>query len=129
MLVLPVLLSQDLSHAAFEMRCLNGEGKDAGFPRRSSWWDSLLVFVSSAATPSLLARFSEVWGKAPVRGDTAPRHEPGTGRDHSRNTPLGGERGTTPLGRCPGSSRATHETTPPEGCGVKSTRSGPLGGV
>jgi len=33
---------------------------------------------------------SSVWGKLPVRGDTAPRHEPGTGRDQSRNTPLGG---------------------------------------
>jgi len=31
-----------------------------------------------------------VWGKPPVRGDTTPRHEPGTGRNQSRNTPLGG---------------------------------------
>jgi len=31
-----------------------------------------------------------LWGKPPVRGDTTPRHEPGTGRDQSRNTPQGG---------------------------------------
>jgi len=31
-----------------------------------------------------------LWGKPPVRGDTTPRHEPRTGRDRSRNTPLGG---------------------------------------
>jgi len=31
-----------------------------------------------------------VWGKPPDRGDTTPRHEPGTGREQSRNTPLGG---------------------------------------
>jgi len=29
-------------------------------------------------------------GKPPVRGDTTPRHEPRTGREQSRNTPLGG---------------------------------------
>ena len=37
-----------------------------------------------------------VWGKPPVRGDTTPRHEPGTGRDQSRNTPLGGSAGQPP---------------------------------
>jgi len=68
-------------------------------------------------------------GKPPVRGDTTPRHEPGTGRDQSRNTPLGEERGTAPLGGCPGSPRATHETTPPEGREAGNTRSGPPGGV
>jgi len=31
-----------------------------------------------------------MWGKPPDRGDTTPRHEPGTGREQSRNTPLGG---------------------------------------
>jgi len=31
-----------------------------------------------------------LWGKPPDRGDTTPRHEPGTGREQSRNTPLGG---------------------------------------
>ena len=31
-----------------------------------------------------------VWGKPPDRGDTTPRPEPGTGREQSRNTPLGG---------------------------------------
>ena len=30
----------------------------------------------------------ELWRKPPVRGDTPPRYDPGTGRDHSRNTPL-----------------------------------------
>jgi len=33
--------------------------------------------------------------------------------------------GQPPLGGCPGSPRATHETTPLEGRGVRSTRSGP----
>jgi len=32
----------------------------------------------------------QLWGKPPVRGDTTPRHEPGMGREQSRNTPLGG---------------------------------------
>jgi len=31
-----------------------------------------------------------LWGKPPDRGDTTPRPEPGTGREQSRNTPLGG---------------------------------------
>jgi len=31
-----------------------------------------------------------VWGKRPVRVDTTPRNEPGTGRDQSRNPSLGG---------------------------------------
>jgi len=31
-----------------------------------------------------------LWGKPPDRGDTTPQHEPGTGREQSRNTPLGG---------------------------------------
>jgi len=40
---------------------------------------------------SVFASFMiELWGKRPVRGDTPPRHEPGTGRDQSRNTSLGG---------------------------------------
>jgi len=34
-------------------------------------------------------RLAPLWGKPPVRGDTTPRHEPGTGRDQSRNTPVG----------------------------------------
>ena len=34
--------------------------------------------------------FFLLWGKPPDRGDTTPRHEPGTGREQSRNTPLGG---------------------------------------
>ena len=29
-------------------------------------------------------------GETPCQGCHAPRHEPGTGRDQSRNTPLGG---------------------------------------
>jgi len=29
-------------------------------------------------------------GNPPDRGDTTPRHEPGTGREQSRNTPVGG---------------------------------------
>jgi len=29
-------------------------------------------------------------GNPPDRGDTTPRNEPGTGREQSRNTPLGG---------------------------------------
>jgi len=33
---------------------------------------------------------AKVWGNPPDRGDTTPRHEPGTGREQSRNTPLGG---------------------------------------
>ena len=70
-----------------------------------------------------------LWGKPPDRGDTTPRHEPGTGREQSCNTPLGGYRGTTPLGGCPGSPRATHETTPLEGREAWNTRSGPPGGV
>ena len=37
-------------------------------------------------------------GKPPVSGDTTPRHEPGTGRDQSRNTPLGGVAWDNPLG-------------------------------
>jgi len=69
-----------------------------------------------------------MWGKPPVSGDTTPRHEPGTGREQSRNTPLGGKRGTTPLGGCPGSPRATHETTPLEGREAGNTRWGPPGG-
>jgi len=56
-----------------------------------------------------------MWGKPHVWGDTTPRHEPGTGLDQSRDTPLGGYRATEPLGRWPGSPRATHETTPLEG--------------
>ena len=71
---------------------------------------------------------SVLLGKPPVMGDTTPRHEPETGREQSRNTPLGGYRGTTPLGRCPGSPRATHETTPLEGREAGNTRSGPPGG-
>ena len=35
-------------------------------------------------------RHTAQWGKPPDRGDTTPRHEPGTGREQSRNTPLGG---------------------------------------
>jgi len=35
-------------------------------------------------------RAAWVWGKPPDRGATTPRHEPGTGREQSRNTPLGG---------------------------------------
>ena len=31
-----------------------------------------------------------LWGKPPDRADTTPLHEPGTGREQSRNTPLGG---------------------------------------
>jgi len=31
-----------------------------------------------------------LWGKPPVRVDKTPRHESGTGREQSRNTPLGG---------------------------------------
>ena len=31
-----------------------------------------------------------LWGKPPDRGDATPRHEPGTGREQSRNTPPGG---------------------------------------
>jgi len=41
--------------------------------------------VEMQAVPDAL-----VWGKPPDRGDTTPRHEPGTGREQSRNTPLGG---------------------------------------
>ena len=40
-----------------------------------------------------------MWGKPPLSGDTAPRYEPGTGRDHSRNTPRKGVAWSTPLGR------------------------------
>jgi len=39
---------------------------------------------------TVISRSAVVWGKPPVRDDTTPRHEPGTGRDQSRNTPLGG---------------------------------------
>jgi len=39
---------------------------------------------------SLLNFACLLWGKPPDRGDTTPRHEPGTGREQSRNTPLGG---------------------------------------
>jgi len=39
--------------------------------------------IAAAAAPAL-------WGKPPDRGDTTPRPEPGTGREQSRNTPLGG---------------------------------------
>jgi len=39
-----------------------------------------------------------LWGKPPDRGDTTPRHEPGTGREQSRNTPLGGVAWDNPLG-------------------------------
>jgi len=37
--------------------------------------------------PSALTR---LWGKPPDRGDTTPRHVLGTGREQSRDTPLGG---------------------------------------
>ena len=37
-----------------------------------------------------LEALTGLWGKPPDRGDTTPRHEPGTGREQSRNTPLGG---------------------------------------
>jgi len=62
-----------------------------------------------------------MWGNPPDRNDTTPWHEPGTGREQSRNTPLGGERGTTPLGGCPGSPGATNETTPLEGREAENT--------
>jgi len=38
----------------------------------------------------VLTKVSAMWGKPPDRGDTTPRHEPRTGREQSRNTPLGG---------------------------------------
>ena len=46
------------------------------------------VFDAWAETQNALE--SELWGKPPDRGDTTPRHEPGTGREQSRNTPLRG---------------------------------------
>jgi len=70
-----------------------------------------------------------MWGKPLVRGDTTPRHEPGTRRDQARSTPLGKKHGTTPLGECPGSPMDTHETTPLEGREAGNTRSGSPGGV
>jgi len=45
---------------------------------------------SRSPRPATIDGRREVWGKPPDRGDTTPRHEPGTGREQSRNTPLGG---------------------------------------
>jgi len=42
------------------------------------------------AHPRSRAAVTLLWGKPPDRSDTTPLHEPGTGREQSRNTPLGG---------------------------------------
>jgi len=51
----------------------------------------VVLLVPKCTTPFQMHHFQWfLWGKPPVRGDTTPRHEPGTGREQSRNTPLGG---------------------------------------
>ena len=47
-------------------------------------------FRLCSSMPRTAPQCGDLWGKPPDRGDTTPRHEPGTGREQSRNTPLGG---------------------------------------
>ena len=56
------------------------------------------VYVDATVDQAAYLRMRTVWGKPPVRGDTTPRHEPGTGREQSRNTPLGGAAWDNTLG-------------------------------
>jgi len=61
----------------------------------ATWKGFPLALGAGGETPPPVPRdagadFGDKWGKPPVRGDTTPQHEPGTGLDQSRNTPLGG---------------------------------------
>jgi len=74
---------------------------DGQFPKRTladtissaqMYWDGTNKLRLSLKLPRLQTTkvAYALWGKPPVRGDTTPRHEPGTGREQSRNTPLWG---------------------------------------
>jgi len=65
-------------------RCQGATGQ--GFPLAEGGGGETPPPVPRNAGPEV----GDMWGKPPVRGDTTPRNEPGTGRDQSRNTPLGG---------------------------------------
>jgi len=65
-----------------------GGGSSSRVP--PAWPDTVVVADLYAYRPRVFITHSSLWGKPPVRGDTTPRHEPGTGREQSRNTLLRG---------------------------------------
>jgi len=54
--------------------------------------DDVLANLLSASwpTPAVVDDKYGLWGNPPDRGDRTPGHEPETGGERSRNTPLGG---------------------------------------
>jgi len=56
----------------------------------TAWHSYRLDNQIQTFTSRMRPRITQVWGKPPNRGNTTPRHEPGTGREQSRTTPLEG---------------------------------------
>jgi len=83
--------------AATGSQLLSADDQDA-LPIIRGWLGSeddretlLAIVIQMTEITSTEWRYrTSLWGKPPDRGDTTPRHEPGTGREQSRNIPLGG---------------------------------------